>query len=240
MKNDYLYLVKFGTKENLEQLADGYMFFNAVENYREDESDYRGDPNEGKIPINPQKIELIMENGENLFDIVPKPDTVMQSIVGDEKTLLFCASKLDEKVFCKSDDVNKKVLCEEFKHEVQKFGDYVLFITANELIYRMQKQVDQKHTGFLRGSVEYRDLKDFSDEKDFHKIYFPYENSYDPFFVKDIKYVWQNEWRMILQDGEARISKPRGTGVIVNIGKLDYAFLYETDQFLEGITMTEE
>lgn len=240
MRNDYLYLVKFGEKENLEQLADGYMFFNVAENYREDKSEYRGDLNEGMIPVNPQKIELIMENGENLFDIVPRPNTVMQSIVGDEKTLLFCASKLDEKVFCKGDDVNKKVLRKEFKDEVQKFGDYVLLITANELIYRMQKQVDQQYTGFLRGSVEYRDLKDFSDEKDFHKIYFPYENSYDPFFVKDIKYVWQNEWRMILQDNETRISKPCGTGVIVNIGKLDYAFLYETNYFLEGISMSEK
>ena len=170
----------------------------------------------------------------------PKPDTVMRSIVGDEKTLLFCASKLDDKVFRKINDTNKKNLCEEFKHEVQKFGDYVLLITANELIYRMQKQVDHKYTGFLRGSVTYRDLKDFSDEKDFRQIYFPYDNSYDPFFVKDIKYMWQNEWRMILHDDKSRISKPCGTGVIVNIGKLDYALLYETDQFIEGITMTEE
>ena len=75
----------------MQQLSDGYMFFNIVQNYREDKSDYRGDSNEGKIPINPQKIELIMQNGENLFDIVPRPDTVMHSIVGDEKTLMFCA-----------------------------------------------------------------------------------------------------------------------------------------------------
>ena len=43
MKNDYLYLVKFGVKEHLQQLSDGYMFFNIVQNYREDKSDYRGD-----------------------------------------------------------------------------------------------------------------------------------------------------------------------------------------------------
>ena len=239
MKNDYLYLVKFGVKEHLQQLSDGYMFFNIVQNYREDKSDYRGDSDEGKIPINPQKIELIMQNGENLFDIVPRPDTVMHSIVGDEKTLLFCASKLDGKVFHKMNDTNRKNLCDEFKSEVRKFGDYVLLITANELIYRMQKQVDYKCTGFLRDSVEYRDLKDFSKEKDFHQIYFPYKNCYDPFFIKDIKYRWQNEWRMILQDSEARIAKPCGTGAIVNIGKLDYAFLYETENFLDGIAMTE-
>lgn len=237
--NDYLYLVKFGTKEHLKQLADGYMFFNVVENYREDKSDYRGDINEGKIPVNPQKIELIMQNGGNLFDIVSRPDKVMRSVVGDEKTLLFCASKLDEKVFHKINDTNRRNLCDEFRHEVHKFGDYVLLITANELIYRMQKQVDHKFTGFLRGSVEYRDLKDFSEEQDFRKIYFPYDNFYDPFFVKDIKYEWQNEWRMILQDDKNQISKPCGTGVIVNIGKLDYALFYDTENFLNGISMTD-
>lgn len=239
MKNGYLYLVKFGTKEHLQQLADGYMFFNAVKSYREDKSDYRGDLNEGKIPVNPQKIELIMQNGENLFDIVSRPDTVMRSVVGDEKTLLFCASKLDEKVFRKINDTNRKNLCDEFRSEVHKFGDYALLITANELIYKMQKLVDHKYTGFLRGSVEYRDLKDFSEEQDFGKIYFPNENFYDPFFVKDVKYTWQNEWRMILQDGKARISKPCGTGVIAKIGKLDYALLYETENFLNGITMAD-
>lgn len=44
---------------------------------------------------------------------------------------------------------------------------------------------------------------------------------------------------MILQDSEARIAKPCGTGAIVNIGKLDYAFLYETEKFLNGIALIE-
>ena len=34
MKNDYLYLVKFGVKEHLQQLSDGYMFFNIVQNFK--------------------------------------------------------------------------------------------------------------------------------------------------------------------------------------------------------------
>ena len=36
-------LAKFGKKEHLEQLKEGNIFFNAIQTYRDDGTDYRGD-----------------------------------------------------------------------------------------------------------------------------------------------------------------------------------------------------
>lgn len=59
MNNSTNFLIaKFGNKEHLEQLQNGNIFFNAIQAYRNDGTDYRGDSMEGKIPINPNKIKI--------------------------------------------------------------------------------------------------------------------------------------------------------------------------------------
>lgn len=236
MEENILYLAKFGTKEHLQQLADGHMFFNVVEKYREDKSNYRGDKNEGKIPVNSANLEIRTQDGINLFNGIPRPSNVMLSYEEDEKVLLFCAAKLDEKVFYKVNS-NERKLCKEFKKTISNFGEYVLLLTENELIYKMRKRVDHLSSGFLRDSVKYRNSDDFSCEKNFREIYYPYGNEYDGFFVKDNKFLWQNEWRMILQDEKHTISTICGNGVIVDIGKLEYAHLFKTDKFLDSCVL---
>ena len=56
MDNSCNFLIaKFGREEHLKQLQNGEIYFNAVQAYRDDGTVYRGDPMEGKIPIDPAK-----------------------------------------------------------------------------------------------------------------------------------------------------------------------------------------
>lgn len=97
MKSSFL-IAKFGKREHLEQLLNGEIFFNNIQYYRDDGTDYRGDSLEGCISIDPTKIQLFDKNGKNIFESLPYPTTVTESFHNDEDLLMFCAAAITEEV----------------------------------------------------------------------------------------------------------------------------------------------
>ena len=125
MKN--FLIAKFGKKEHIEQLKNGNIFFNSIETYRNDGTDYRGDSMERRIPIDPKSIKIFDKTGKNIFDKIPYPDTVIHSIVNDENLLMFCAATITKNIMVNKKD-NIWVFNKEFQAAVKDFGDYVLLL----------------------------------------------------------------------------------------------------------------
>lgn len=53
---------------------------------------------EGKIPIDPTKIKIYAQSGKDIFETIPRPDTVTESLVDDENLMMFCASAITTEI----------------------------------------------------------------------------------------------------------------------------------------------
>ncbi|MNI80568.1 hypothetical protein D3C73_1371050 [compost metagenome] len=84
-------------------LSDGYVYFNPISRYRNDTSNYRGDKNEGKIPIDPMFIKMFDKNGKNIFEKLPRPDDVKLTHVNDDEILIFlcCSDNRRDFKYCR-------------------------------------------------------------------------------------------------------------------------------------------
>ncbi|NLF42765.1 MAG: hypothetical protein GX587_08725, partial [Bacteroidales bacterium] len=155
-------LAKYGKLEHLESLAAGHVHFNPISKYRSDSTAYRGDRNEGVIPIDPTTMKIFDPDGNNILEKIPLPSSVRQSFVGDDSLLMFCASMITEKIL--QIDCNHYVFKDEYKNSISEFGDHVLLFHSAEFLNLMRK-TQQNATpkfGFVSGKVMYRDLDDFS------------------------------------------------------------------------------
>lgn len=136
-------LAKFGKKEHLEQLQNGNIFFNSIQTYRDDGTDYRGDSMEGKIPIDPTKIKIYDQEGNDIFEKIPRPDSVVESFEGDENLMMFCAAVIHMDFM---EQVREGIwkFKEEFKTAVQDFGDYVLILDSMDIMNHIRSARDEK------------------------------------------------------------------------------------------------
>lgn len=137
MGNSCYLLAKYGMKEHLEELKNGKIFFNSIKNYRNDGTDYRGDSMEGKIPINPSTIAIYDKSGKNMFDYLPRPNTVTQILYNDDNFLMFCASAITKEIM-EEKEKNRWILLEEYKKEMKQFGDYVLTFWSSEFLEKIK------------------------------------------------------------------------------------------------------
>ena len=85
---DTTLLLKFGQKCHLESLKAGNLFFNPISKFRNDGTLFRGDENEGKIPINPSTFFI---DGKCYGDIIK---SVMASYEGDDNMFIFCTLRI--------------------------------------------------------------------------------------------------------------------------------------------------
>lgn len=225
------YLIKFGEKAHLEELKSGKMFFNSVKNYRDDSTEYRGDKCEGKRPIDPSTFEIYDESGKSLFESIPRPTVILEGAEHDDNVPLFCAAMINEKVLYQVNDRMQK-LKTEFLNATSKFGEYALIFHPIEIINRLHdaRKRDGNKWGSATGPIIYRDLKDFSNLQEYRKSYNTTGSFYDKFFVKDKAYIWQNEWRAIVDGSNVPILSPNQYFVKINIGKLDWAYLCKTQE----------
>ena len=90
-------LVKFGKREHLQSLVGGNLFLKAVDEYRQVADNYRGDSWEGKIPVDPSSITIRDSNGNNIFDYIPRPASVMLGAEGDGGVPIFLLQFLIKK-----------------------------------------------------------------------------------------------------------------------------------------------
>lgn len=232
MNNSTNFLIaKFGNKEHLEQLQNGNIFFNAIQAYRDDGTDYRGDSMEGKIPIDPTKIKILGKDGKDIFETFPRPDTVTQSLLGDENLMMFCAAAITVEVM---DNVggNKWHFKDEFKSAIQNFGDYVLLFWSIDLLEHIELPTDSsgQRIGYDSGPILYRDLSDYDNTEEYRKT----GSWLDRYFVKGLPYKNQNEWRVII-DGEKEPLKANcGKGFLLQTSSFEYSRLMKTAELLNG------
>lgn len=230
-----MFLVKYGTKEHLEMLANGIIYFNQVSKYREDGTAYRGDKNEGRIPIDPTKIKLFDNNGNNIFEDFPLPDSVMQPVQGDDDVLMFCASAITKEVLNKRE--NGYIFSEEYKEAINHFGEYALLFKSNDFLHLINEaqQNTKPEFGYIGDFIIYRNLDDFSDPEEHRKSYKGTGSFYDRFFVKSINYSNQNEWRLIIDGSEEALPVDQNGAFKLTINKLNWSLLNDTETFLHSV-----
>ena len=230
LKENYL-LAKFGEEEHIRQLQEGKIFFNAIQAYRNDETTYRGDSMEGKIPIDPKTIAIYEKDENNIFDKVPYPDVVTQSFSGDEGLKMFCAALIDTGIM---DDLGNDewAFKEEFKEAVKDFGEYVLIFWSAELLENIKNTRDETGQKILydAGRILYRDFTDFEHTEEYRTT----GSDLDIYFVKSLMYKMQNEWRIII-DGENEALKANcGVGLILQTLPFKYSRIMKASEFLNA------
>lgn len=232
MNNENAFLIaKFGKKEHLEQLQKGDIFFNAIQTYRDDGTDYRGDAMEGRISIDPTKIEIYDEAGNDIFEKIPRPDSIVESFADDENLMMFCAAVIEMEI---TDHVKENIWTfkEEFKEAVQDFGDYVLLLDSAELLNRIEKARDfnGQRIGKSSGRILYRDMIDFENMNEYRVA----GNWLDRYFVKGLTYRNQNEWRVIIAGEQGMLKANCGTGILLHTYPFQGSQLMKTTDFLNG------
>lgn len=229
-KQNFL-IAKFGEKKHLEQLQRGEIFFNSIQSYRNDGTDYRGDSMEGRIPIDPQKIKIFDEEGKDIFERLPRPETAIQSLLGDENLMMFCASAISMEILIKSKNQGWNFK-EKFKKNIKDFGKYVLVLYSLELLEHIEKaeDVSGQKINFDSGMILYRDFTDFEHTDEYRTMGSPL----DRYFVKGLDYKNQNEWRVIV-DGEKRSLETNcGSGFLLKTPPLKYTMLMKTEDLLNS------
>lgn len=246
MPENNLLLVKFGGKKHLELLKEGCLYSNPIQKYRNDGTVFRGDKNEGIVPIDPSKISIKDKDGKEWFTdlMLPRPTSVLQSIQGDENTFIFCSAMITKDILITSceEKSNPLVFCDEFKKAVQPFGDYALIFSAAEICGRLTeaKKIAPYPLGYISGPIIYRDLNDFSEASKYHTAYNVSGSEYDRYFVKNLSYRNQNEWRLIIDGSEKPLEANCGDGFSIHIGKLDWAYLFDTPTFLNTFQSNDD
>ncbi|URZ18572.1 hypothetical protein [Clostridium felsineum] len=214
-KDEILFLMKFGKKDNLEKLQKGNFYTKNLKYYIECERQGgQGDENEAALILNKTKIEA------------RNPDTNEIIFVSDSSKVTF--RKDNDKyvpVFCMrySDSTDLQNIREEngiitaqLKFSKDKgdylkkeFGEYVLIISPvdfwNRIIEKMQEQ-----TKIVMRKVKYEDLsindaermKNFANDTD------------DRFFVKDNLFETQKEYRIAFTDIQVNDSFEKNIGSI--------------------------
>lgn len=237
MKTPGFLLAKFGRKEHLEALKNGIIFFNAIKNYRNDGTSYRGDSMEGKIPIDPEQVKMFDEDGNDFWPLLKNVGSYVSltwSWQGDDDLLMFCASALTKEIMKNIED-NKWILGNDFKNAVKEFGDYVIILTSAELCSKIMESKEgfNNRIHIDARTIIYRELSDFSDTDAYRKT----GSQLDPYFVKDYsKYRYQNEWRIILW-GDPGLQLNEFGGYFIKTEPLEYAYIFETEKFLNGFSV---
>lgn len=230
-------LAKFGKKEHLEQLKEGNIFFNAIQTYRDDGTDYRGDKMEGRIPIDPTKIKIYDEEGNDIFEKLPYPYSVIESFIGDEKLMMFCASVINIEFMDHIKD-DRWTFKEEFKLAVQNFGDYVLILRSADILDHIEAARDCKgqRIGRSSGRILYRDMTDFENTNAYRET----GSWLDRYFVKGLDYKNQNEWRVIIDGEKESLEANCGTGILLHTYPFHDSQIMKTTDFLnDEITITD-
>lgn len=229
-KQNFL-LAKFGEREHLEQLQRGEIFFNCIQSYRTDGTDYRGDSMEGRIPIDSQRIKIFDKEGKDIFERLPRPETAIQSLLGDENLMMFCASAISKEILIQNEN-QRWNFKKEFKKNIKNFGKYVLILYSLELLEHIEKAEDEsgQKINFDSGIILYRNLKDFEHTDEYRTTGSPL----DRYFVKGLDYKNQNEWRVIVDGEKTSLEVNCGSGFLLKTTPLKYTMLMKTEELLNS------
>lgn len=191
---NYIAFLKFGKKGNLLKLQNGLVYMKESNYYRKLEK------TTGKVGMGDKYDSCRVQRDVEIWvDEVklPNVDWLAQSSNLDEKTPIFCCMYINEDDFIF--DVNKKeyvLNSQRFNIEVLKeeFGEYVLVIPYPEyFIERIRAYCDCNELDLRFKKIMY---VDYENENNEWKKY--YKNDLSQFFIKDKKFSYQKEFRIIL------------------------------------------
>ena len=187
-------------KAHLEELISGTIYMKASGYYRNLDDNYRGDPYDGRCPVDPKLVRIVIEDpgsGESLFldkEHGAELTELSYGFVGDDRIPMFCMTKLNPDILSFYDDYSY-VVTRAYVNEMTKFGDFFTIINAQEFIERINSFNSSNSDKLIGKSVNYYSLEEmtrYSILNSKNKI------GFESFFKKLDSYRYQNEWRMIL------------------------------------------
>ncbi|MCM1284755.1 MAG: hypothetical protein NC213_09100 [Acetobacter sp.] len=119
-------------------------------------------------------------------------------------------------------------MSDDFKAEMNRFGDYVLIFDVNELLDNISEVTSENNIGCIADYVVYKEIY-----SDFVPVKFSTEDEYNRFFVKDAKYKKQNEYRIIVDGKDDFLKSNREKGYLLKTKPLKSAMLIDTNTFFE-------
>lgn len=209
------YLIKIcALEEHADSLLDGKLYMNQSGYFRRIENNFRGDKYDGKCPINPIGLKMKIENLE-----MPEPTSITFGYEDDDNVAMFCASLFDENIITKIDDTNYR-FNDEFADGMQQFGNYAVILSCEEIIHKLNKKIKRMPVLCSYGKVKYENImKSYSINLMSQKA----PEWYEPFFKKDLKYKYQNEWRIVLTNYGHSLTNEFKRYYLLDIGTLEYA-----------------
>ncbi|HHL2059955.1 TPA: hypothetical protein ACQ3WD_003201 [Clostridium perfringens] len=215
-------LLKFGTKEHMEMLRAGKVFFGTRKLYNEISSngnDNIGDKYEGVFPSKNCSIQLIDPKTKQL--IVKGMGTLVQSDDRVDNIPFFSCTYLSD------DNINENnniVFEDNFKECFmnEEGWDYVLTINPVEFLKRIRNKLNGINV--LAKTINYSDYDYLEGRRDKAMS----ENIKNVLLWKDIKYSFQKEFRIILENKDI----DNDNKFILDIGEIsDISYLFTKEEW---------
>ena len=208
-------LIKFKSREIIESLYNGEMYFSPLSVFREyeDASGYRviGDEREGMLPIQNAVFEDIKTHELTQID-----HALIKTVNSDD--YVFCFFGMEE-------NTSHFVFTEEQKRKIREFGDTALIITNyDEFEERVKKAARNEGFNVHVGRVQY-----YEDESDnINMIMQSLNGMWNHAFWKHKDYAYQQEYRFLLE----RKGRPEDHWIL-HLGSLaDISMIISTEQAL--------
>lgn len=215
-------LLKFGTREHMEMLRDGKVFFGTRKLYNEIASNGNnniGDKYEGVFPIKNCSIQLLDPKTKQL--IVKGMGTLVQSDNRvDDIPFFSCTYLSDDNI----NENNNIVFDDNFKKCFmnEEGWDYVLTINPVEFLKRIRNKLNGINV--LAKPINYSDYDYVEVRRDKAMS----ENIKNILLWKDIKYSFQKEFRIILENKDI----DNDNKFILDIGDIsDISYLFTKEEW---------
>lgn len=215
-------LLKFGQKEHMEMLQQGKIFFGTRKFYNKIASEGNeniGDKYEGVFPSKNCRIKLV-DNKTKILLVEGKGTLVQSDEMVDKIPFFSCTYISDDNI----DENNKIIYDEKFKENFmnEESWEYVLAINGEALLKRIRETLIDINV--LAKKIKYSDYEYLTVERDKEIM----ENIKNTLLWKDIKYSFQKEFRIILENkdfGEC-------ANGIIEIGDIsDISYLFKKSEW---------
>lgn len=226
-------------KKYAKEILKGELYMKESGYFRKIEDGFRGDVNDGKVPIDIKDMQMALEDpetGERLElndGITSQISNFTMGFSGDDKVPICCMFLLETGIM---DEVKPGHfrMKPEYVSELRKFGKYMAVISYEEMYRKIKKYNSKKHRKKVIGcgKVCYTDIMSKYSVEDYLEGD-RYSNDYSQFFVKDNAYQYQNEWRMILVGKGSKVKKDKDHRRI-KLGKFRYGGIMKTDSIMDN------
>ena len=245
-------LIRFSTKERLEELQNGTMYLRNATRYREmednDGNTVKGDKFEAKIPYySGEGLNRIMgEDSSNLKELRSHLSLMRAN------TFICCMYALKGSNLVAIDENWAAFRINDKNEKIKSLGEYALVICDVDRFLLAFESAEIDACKFrLQNYVEYRDLHDQTVADSISERFIsylidtnPYKTANDltPFeLIKDVKYEYQQEYRFVVHTGwtpEDVFNEYRGIvkndGIKIKIEDCkSYSFICKTEDILK-------